>query len=47
MKFRGIPVWSMGWLFTIGFCDLSFWQGVGAFFIWPYYLGALAAGICL
>ena len=28
------------WLFTIGFLKLSFWYGVLAVIIWPYYLGA-------
>jgi hypothetical protein len=32
-------VWFVGWLFTIGFLKLSFWIGVLALFIWPYYLG--------
>lgn len=31
--------WLMGWLFTIGFLRLTFWKGVLALFIWPYYLG--------
>jgi hypothetical protein len=30
----------MGWLFTIGFLKLTFWKGVLAVCIWPYYLGA-------
>jgi hypothetical protein len=33
-------LWIAGWLFTIGYSDLSFWQGVLAIFIWPYFLGA-------
>jgi len=32
-------VWMAAWLFTIGFLKLSFWQGVLAIIIWPYYLG--------
>lgn len=37
-------VWLAAWLFTIGFLHLSFWQGVLAIIIWPYYLGdALSA----
>jgi hypothetical protein len=32
-------VWFMGWLFTIGFLHLSFWRGVLALVVWPYYLG--------
>jgi len=34
------PLWGIGWLFTIGFLHLSFWKGVLAILIWPYYLGA-------
>jgi len=29
----------MGWLFTIGFLELTFWKGVLALLLWPYYLG--------
>lgn len=32
-------VWIGGWLFTIGFLHLGFWQGVFAVVVWPYYLG--------
>ena len=32
--------WLMGWIFTIGYLKLSFWKGVLAFIIWPYYIGA-------
>lgn len=32
-------LWIIGWLFTIGFLRLSFWKGVLAIIIWPYYLG--------
>lgn len=32
-------IWFIGWLFTIGFAELSFWAGVLGLFIWPYYLG--------
>jgi hypothetical protein len=32
-------LWGIGWLFTIGYLKLSFWQGVLAIIIWPYYLG--------
>jgi hypothetical protein len=34
------PFWAMGWIFTIGFLKLTFWKGVLAIVIWPYYLGA-------
>ncbi len=33
-------VWVAGWLFTLGYLQLSFWQGVLAIVIWPYDLGA-------
>jgi len=33
-------VWFAGWLFTIGYLDLSFWRAVLAIVIWPYDLGA-------
>ena len=33
-------VWCIGWLFTIGYLKLAFWQGVLAIIIWPYYIGA-------
>lgn len=32
-------LWFVGWLFTIGYLKLSFWQGVLAVIIWPYYIG--------
>jgi len=35
--------WGAGWLFTIGFLNLTFWKGVLALLIWPYYLGVLAS----
>jgi hypothetical protein len=31
--------WFAGWLFTIGFLHLEFWQGLLAIVLWPYYLG--------
>ncbi|HRY60669.1 MAG TPA: hypothetical protein P5266_00620 [Candidatus Fermentibacter sp.] len=38
------PLWTIGWLFTIGFLRLAFWKAVLAILIWPWYLGsALAA----
>lgn len=37
-------LWFAGWLFTIGFAGLSFWKGVLALILWPYFLGVLAAG---
>jgi hypothetical protein len=32
-------LWFGAWLFTIGFLHLTFWRGVLALAIWPYYLG--------
>lgn len=32
-------IWFIGWLFTIAYAKLSFWTGVLALVIWPYYLG--------
>ncbi len=32
-------LWFIGWLFTIGFLKLSFWKGVLALLVWPYYMG--------
>ncbi len=34
-----------GWLFTIGFLKLAFWQGVLALILWPYYIGMYASSI--
>jgi len=34
-----IPVWLVGWLFTIGYLKLTFWKAVFALVIWPYYIG--------
>lgn len=31
--------WFAAWLFTIGILHLTFWKGVLALFVWPYYLG--------
>ncbi|HEY8596472.1 MAG TPA: hypothetical protein VIL84_14625 [Devosiaceae bacterium] len=33
-------LWCVGWLFTIGYLKLGFWQGVLGILIWPYYIGA-------
>jgi hypothetical protein len=38
-------VWAAGWLFTIGFLKLGFWQGVFAILIWPYYIGTWVAAL--
>ena len=36
-------LWFAGWLFSIGFLHLSFWKGVLALVIWPYYIGVAVA----
>jgi hypothetical protein len=33
-------LWLGAWLFVIGLLQLSFWKGVLAIVLWPYYLGA-------
>lgn len=38
-------LWFMGWLFTIGILDLSFWPAVLGLVIWPYYLGRAMTGL--
>jgi hypothetical protein len=35
--------WIAGWLFTIGYLKLAFWQGVVALFIWPFFIGVALA----
>ena len=32
-------LWCAMWIFTIGYLQLSFWKGVIAVIVWPYYLG--------
>ena len=46
MEVAGImgPIWTMGWLFTIGFCHLAFGKAVLAVALWPYYLGVMLGG---
>jgi hypothetical protein len=34
------PLWFIGWLFTIGFANLSFIKALWALLLWPYYLGS-------
>lgn len=33
-------VWVVGWLFTIGYAQLSVAQTVFALFLWPWYPGS-------
>jgi hypothetical protein len=32
-------LWFIGWLFTIGFLNLSFGKGLLGIIVWPYFLG--------
>lgn len=32
-------IWIIGWLFSVGYLKLTFWYGVLAIVLWPYYLG--------
>jgi len=43
-SFMGI-FWIWPWLFTIGFLHLTFWKGVLAFVLWPYYLGTWSSSL--
>ena len=38
-------LWCIGWLFSIGFLKLGFWQGLLGIIVWPYYLGSHFSGI--
>lgn len=38
-------LWFIGWLFSIGYLSLGFWQGLLGLIVWPYYLGAHFAGM--
>jgi hypothetical protein len=33
------PIWFIGWLFTIGYASLVWWQILLAIIVWPYFLG--------
>lgn len=33
-------IWFIGWLFTITFSQLLWWQAILGLVIWPCYLGA-------
>jgi hypothetical protein len=35
-------IWFIGWLFTIAFARLIWWQALVGLVIWPYYLGLAA-----
>jgi hypothetical protein len=32
-------LWFVGWLFTIGFTNMAWWQVILGIVVWPYYLG--------
>jgi hypothetical protein len=32
-------IWFAGWLFTIAFVRLVWWQAILGLAVWPYYLG--------
>jgi hypothetical protein len=36
-------LWFVGWLFTMGYVQLSFWKSVLGLVIWPYYLGTFTS----
>lgn len=36
----GGMAWFGGWLFTLGFVKLVWWQWILALIVWPYYIGA-------
>jgi len=38
-------LWCAGWLFSLGYLDLTFWRGLLAILIWPYYLGVAVASL--
>jgi hypothetical protein len=40
-------LWFAGWLFTIGFLHLSFWKGVLALVVWPFYIGVQLAPLLM
>jgi hypothetical protein len=31
--------WFIGWLFTIAYANLIWWQALLGLIVWPYYLG--------
>ena len=37
--------WFAGWMFTIGFLHLPFWQGILAIVLWPYYIGLAVSAL--
>lgn len=37
-------LWFAGWLFSIGYLKLAFFQGLIGLVLWPYFIGAHFAG---
>lgn len=37
--------WFSGWLFSIGFLQLTFWKGLLGLIVWPYYIGVYVHSI--
>ena len=35
----GGTLWFIGWLFTIGFADLTWWKIIVGVVVWPFFLG--------
>ncbi|MFZ2193054.1 MAG: hypothetical protein WAV31_02320 [Candidatus Moraniibacteriota bacterium] len=35
--------WFAGWLFTIGFLNLTFMKAIIAILLWPYFIGQTVA----
>jgi hypothetical protein len=33
------PIWIIGWLFTVGYAGLVWWEILLGLIIWPYFLG--------
>ncbi len=40
-------LWFAGWLFTIGYLQLAFGQGLLALIVWPYYIGRHLANLAM
>lgn len=38
-------LWLAGWLFTLGLLHVTFWKGVLAILLWPYYLGVTLSAL--
>lgn len=38
------PIWFIGWLFTVGYAGLVWWQILLGIVVWPYFLGRALGG---